>query len=152
MNFRNAVIIFFVVLFGVSMLRGADEKPLANGIYAVVREASTEAAAKPGRVMPFEKRYIAVSTASFIPLSFAEAPMPSKDERGRTALNGVLAEEQVKPFEAFTRAQLEKNIAVVVDGKIIAAPKLRSVITDGHVKITGCEDDGCQDLQRKLTK
>ena len=148
-------------------LVAADSASLANGVYAVLREGVTPAEARPGNLPPVTllyrqkysesdrnepPRYVALDPSSFVPLVLAEPPEARKDDRGWTLLHVTLAPEQVKTLATFTRAHLGGGVAIVIDGEIITMHKVRSVIEDGRVQITRCQDDACRVLRMKLTK
>jgi preprotein translocase subunit SecD len=139
--------------------------PLANGVYALVGEGSTEKEARAGtdspvvvvRARPSEAnkdespKYVALEPSSFVPLVFAGPPVVRKDDRG-ASLDTVLAPREAKRLEALTRTRLGQKIAVVIDGEIVSMPVVRSIIQDGKAKLTGCESDDCKALLQKLRK
>jgi preprotein translocase subunit SecD len=142
-------------------------RPLAKGVYAVLREGLTREDARPDKaphvILLYDRKYsesdrneppkyVALDTSSFVPLVLAGPPETRKDDRGWTLLNVRLAPEQVKTLENFTRAHLGGTVAIVIDGEIITVHKVRSVIEGGQVQITRCNDDACQVLRLKLAK
>lgn len=139
----------------------------ANGVYAVLKEGHTPQEAEPGSgphlILLYHQvysesdrngppRYIALDTSSVVPLTLAEPPETKTDDRGWTLLNVRLTPENVKRLETFTRAHLGGTIAIVIDGEIITMHKVRSVIEDGRVQITRCQDNACQVLRTKLAR
>ncbi len=146
---------------------GGATRPLENGVYAVLREGLTRAAAEAGKaqhaVLVYDQkysdadkeeppRYVSLDTSFFVPLILAGPPDAHKDDRGRTLLNVTLAPEHVKTLEEFTRAHLEGRVAIVIGGDIVTMHKVRSVIRDGKAQITRCGDDACKTLLLKLAK
>ena len=67
------------------------------------------------------------------------------------ALRASIA-EAAKRLEDLTRSHVGWHIAVVVNDKILSAPTVRSVITDGNARVTPCEDKSCETLLRQLSK
>jgi preprotein translocase subunit SecD len=63
-----------------------------------------------------------------------------------------LAPEAAKRLEDLTRSQMNRPIAVVVSDRILSAPTVRSVITDGKAQVTPCEGESCETLARQLSK
>lgn len=51
-----------------------------------------------------------------------------------------LDKEGAKKFEKATEKYIEKPIAIVLDGQVLSAPIVRSVITEGEASISGLED------------
>jgi hypothetical protein len=47
---------------------------------------------------------------------------------------------------------MNRPIAVVVSDKILSAPTVRSVITNGSTRVTPCEDESGDTLLRQLSK
>jgi hypothetical protein len=140
---------------------------LPNGLYAVIRGASTPDSAGvegPGQVVLLYDRkytdadsttppeYLALDTTSYVPLILSGPPEARKDEHGWTMLNVTLAREQVKPLEVFSRAHLGGKVAILLDGEVISTHKVRSVIEGGQLQITRCGDNACDILRAKLTR
>jgi preprotein translocase subunit SecD len=126
----------------------AQDRPLANGVYAV-----EEGSAKGKNLITrqYEGKELVLDTANFAPLVIEGKPQIQRDAR-RSWLSIQLGSEAGKRLEAVTRSQMNRPIAVVVDDKIVSAPTVRSVIRDGKAQVTPCADAGCETLLRQLTK
>jgi preprotein translocase subunit SecD len=135
-----------VALLG-SALR-AQNGPLANGVYAV---EEGKANGKNLIVRQYEGKDVVLDTANFAPLVIEGKPQINRDVRG-SSLMIQLAPEAAKRLEDLTRSHMDRPIAVVVGDKILSAPKVRSVITDGKARVTPCEDRSCETLLRELGK
>ncbi len=165
--FLNCRLVAAALLLAAIACAGADSAPpLRNGVYAVLKEApAAEQAQVKGvnhAVLLYDRKYsetdrnqpakyVAIDTASFVPLVLAGPPDAKTDDRGWTLLSVKLAREHVKTLEDFTRAHLNGTVAIVLGGEIITLHKVRSVITGGDVQITRCYDNACQVLRAKLT-
>lgn len=156
--------------------RSADEgekanvsstRPSQNGIYAVLREAATAEDAQGGdsrcAVLTYDRKYadsgagqpiayVAIDPSAFVPLILDGAPSVSRDEVGKTILSVTIKKEYVKTLEDFTRAHLDRKIAVLLDGEIVTLHKVRSVISDGKFLVTRCTDNACEVLRARLTE
>ncbi len=166
--FSNCRFVLAASLLVAIVCAGADSAPsLRNGVYAVLKEApSAEQAHVQGvrhAVLLYDKKYsesdrnepakyVAIDTASFVPLVLAAPPDTKTDDRGFALLSVKLAREHVKTLEDFTRAHLNGTVAIVLDGEIVTMHKVRSVITGGDVQITRCQDNACQVLRAKLAR
>ena len=167
-SWLNWAALVVVLLSSTHAVSAADDpQTLEDGVYAVIREASTQAAARAGVVsdvvLPHDATkytgesksgslvYLALETSSFVPLILEKPPDAHKDERGWTTLDVTLARQHAKTLENLTRTHLGGKVAVVLDGQIVTTHKVRSVISEGNVKITRCFDDACEVLRRKLT-
>jgi preprotein translocase subunit SecD len=154
-----------IVLLALSLT--AAEQPLAKGVYAILGEGPTREGVRTGSaqevILVYNQKYsqadkdkppvyVAIDTSSFVPLILAKPPEATKDTRGWTLLSVTLAPEHAKTLEAFTRVHLGGRVAIVIDGEIVTMHKVRSVIQDGQVQITRCEDDACQVLRRRLVQ
>ena len=140
------------------------EGKLANGVYAILREGSTQEQVHPGETpgvtLRYDRnysaadqlKYVTLDTSVFVPLILDGPPTTELDDRGWTLLQAKFAPEQVKAIETFTRAHLGGRIAIVIDGEIVTIHTIRSVISDGRVQITRCYDNACQILRLKLAK
>jgi preprotein translocase subunit SecD len=140
---KTKVLMF--VLFGSALM--AQDAPLANGVYAV-EEAGTKG--KNFVIRQYEGKPMVLDTASFAPLIVEGQPQVNRD--AGSWLMVQLAPEPAKRLEDLTRSHLNRLIAVVVGDRILSAPRVRSVITDGKAKVTPCEEPSCETLLRQLGK
>ena len=126
----------------------AQNGPLANGVYAVEKGNTT---AKNLVIRQYEGKDVVLDTANFAPLVVAGKPEVNRGPRG-SWLTVQLAPEAAKRLEDLTQSHINRPIAVVVGDKILSAPTVRSVITDGKARVTPCEDESCETLLRELSK
>jgi hypothetical protein len=141
--------------------------PIANGIYAVLREGPTREEVDHEKAPHFAvyydykyidsdpkpaPKYVALDSSSFVPLVLARPPEIKGEYRGHPMLSLAMAPEHVKLLESYTRAHLGGSLAIVIDQEIITISKIRSVIADGEVQISRCTDNACQILRIKLMK
>ena len=126
----------------------AQNGPLANGVYAVEKGNTT---AKNLVIRQYEGKDVVLDTANFAPLVLAGKPEVNRGPRG-SWLTLQLAPEAAKRLEDLTQSHINRPIAVVVGDKILSAPTVRSVITDGKARVTPCEDESCETLLRELSK
>ncbi|MDA0781090.1 MAG: protein translocase subunit SecD [Rickettsiales bacterium] len=61
----------------------------------------------------------------------------SFDQFGRPAVNLTFNSLGAKKFAGITKENLKKPFAIVLDGKVLTAPQIQSVILDGKPQITG---------------
>jgi preprotein translocase subunit SecD len=135
-----------VALLGSALM--AQSGPLPNGVYAVERD---NARGKNLVIRQFEGKDLVLDTKNFAPLLVEGKPQINRDERG-SWLMIQLAPEAAKRLEDLTRSHMDRPIAVVVSDKVLSAPTVRSVITDGKARVTPCEDKSCEVLLRQLSK
>jgi preprotein translocase subunit SecD len=135
-----------VALLGSAVM--AQNGPLANGVYAV--EAGN-ARGKSLAIRQYEGKDLVLDTENFVPLVVEGKPQIHRDARG-SWLTVQLAPEAAKRLEDLTRSHMDRSVAVVINDKILSAPKVRSVITDGKARVTPCEDRSCETLLRELSK
>lgn len=67
-------------------------------------------------------------------LKFAD---PGTDEFGNPVVSISFKKEAAKRFADLTRSNMGKPIAIVLDGKVVSAPNVRAVITNGQAVIEG---------------
>ena len=65
------------------------------------------------------------------------AARPGFDEAGRRAVEFELQEEGAQLFAEYTRNNVGRQFAIVLDGEIVSAPVIRSAITGGRGQISG---------------
>jgi len=138
---------------------------LENGAYLILREAPTPQEARVAGNSPvllaYDRRkysgappnepltYVAIDPKDYVPLIIEGTPEMQSDGQGKSFLTVSLARKNVQRAEAFTRAHLGGRIAMVVGGEIVTLHKIRSVITDGKVKITRSTDNACEVIRSK---
>src|SRR5438046_1803549 len=57
-----------------------------------------------------------------------ERAIPDRSPEGRNSVTAVFSEAGAKKMREFSAAQIEKLMAMVLDGKVIFAPRIRSVL------------------------
>ncbi len=62
---------------------------------------------------------------------------PGTDQYGKPAVNIEFTNEGAKKFASATESSIGRPLAILLDGKIISAPKVNSAIYDGRAQITG---------------
>ena len=83
-------------------------------------------------------------------LKSAEA---ATDARGHNQINLTFNEAGAKKFAEVTRQNVQKQLAILIDGKICQAPRILSEITHGTATISGdFSKDEVKDLVKKLNE
>jgi len=159
-----------LLILGIGGITFSQNAPLAripNGFYAVLSEGSSRDEARtdsiPNIVLLYDGKYVdssqtasssfvALDTASFVPLILEGSPTANKDGNGRTLLGITLSKKYIGRLEVFTKAHLGGRVAIVLDGEITTMHKIRSVISEGKIQITRCYDNACEILLSKLTR
>jgi protein-export membrane protein SecD len=80
-----------------------------------------------------------IDTNAFPPLFSGEqleAASIGQDRTGNRAVDFVLKPQGSKQFEDYTRAHVGDYFAIVLDGKVISAPRIDEAIPGGRVQIT----------------
>lgn len=83
-------------------------------------------------VTPTGKVYHTVMTGAIL----ADA-RPSRDEIGRWQIQFTLTSEGSRLFADYTSQHVGENLAIVLDKKVLSAPRIQSAITGGQGVITG---------------
>ena len=76
-------------------------------------------------------------------------PAPGKH---KFSLQLSLAKNAAKELEEFTGKNVNRGVALVAGGKILTTHTIRCAITGGKLRITRCNDDGCQFIFINLKK
>jgi hypothetical protein len=100
------------------LLIASAAMPQSNGVYAVLREGLTRAAADPGKdphvTLLYDHKYaeadrgephkyVSLATSGFVPLRLGAEPQRHTDANGRPMLELTLAREHVKPSKTSPR-------------------------------------------------
>ena len=144
MKFRTLVIFALIAVFLAGVLlqaQGAIE----------IRAASSTAVAGWQRVTAADGEAIWVAPATSL-TSADFAPSVSHTQRdGRDAVGVVFTAEGARKMRALSAAQLNQRIALLLDGKVIWAPVVRSTI-ETEAQLTGLSPDQAQRLVAALQR
>jgi preprotein translocase subunit SecD len=158
-------LIFLMAVFCLFMDGKAQSRAaLKDGLYVVAAEvkdsSGLRATAKGKSLVPFNPGFLEnapdstlallVNTQDFVPLELAEEPQLVKpaDQKGRLQLS--FSRLAAQKLEAFTRANLMKPAALIVNGQVLTMHKIRAVITGGKMEISRCADNACDHIYVEL--
>ena len=91
-----------------------------------------------------------IYTGDFAPLELGEEPVLVKQEDLKSRLQLSFSRLAARKLEAFTRANLEKHAALVVNGEALTMHRIRAVITGGKMEISRCSDNACEHIYVEL--
>lgn len=95
-------------------------------------------------------RYFILHEYADVPLDLAEPVQSRQGQLGTTELSFTLTPEAAAAAERMSRENLGKNVALLIDGEVITAHKVRSVITDGRFVLSRCTDNACEYIRARL--
>ena len=137
----------------------------ATGLFLIHAEApSPDALPEPGpdrRIArydysfldPEERRapkYLLLANAPDVSLLLAESPETVEGEGGRPELLLQLTEGAAAQMERVTRENIGRSAAFVIDGDVVTAHKIRTVIEGGRIQLSRCTDDACEYIAVRL--
>jgi preprotein translocase subunit SecD len=149
-------------------LAAGPEKPperCPDGVYAVLRDGAKEKDVlplKPGEALVVNRhrhlkpedreppRYLVVRTRPDVELDLAGEPEAVKEGEEVTRILLKLKPGPAKALERLTADRLGKQVAIVLDGEVVTAHKVRGAIKGGDVQITSCAPGGAKYLLGKL--
>ena len=102
--------------------------------------------------MDIDGRSVWVSPTPAITSSDIQGAEPAADRKYGNFVKVIFTDAGAKKMRELTTAQMNKPIAIVLDGKLISAPKVRSVISNEGI-ITGKAPSGLsiEEVRRILT-
>jgi preprotein translocase subunit SecD len=102
--------------------------------------------------MDIDGRSMWVNPTPAIISSDIQGAEPATDRNYGNFVKVIFTDGGAKKMRELTTAQMNKSIAIVLDGKLISAPKVRSVISSEGI-ITGKAPDGLsiEEVRRILT-
>ncbi len=96
----------------------------------------------PGYVALFDPNgieYFVEASLLISPMEFACAN-EAADENGLPALEAQLTASGRRKLATYTRDNLQRPIAVVLDGSLLSAPTIQTSLTDGRFVVVGTPD------------
>ncbi|OGS37186.1 MAG: protein-export membrane protein SecD [Elusimicrobia bacterium RIFOXYB2_FULL_49_7] len=102
---------------------------------------SAEKEGEPGNEY---RRIFLVKSSPEITGNYLEDAKPSISqgglEAGKAVVNMTLNGEGARRFAKITNANIDKRLAIVLDGQVFSAPSIRTKIPNGRAEITGMKD------------
>ncbi len=146
-----------------SSIIGQDGHMLSNenledGFYVVSKTGLTKEELKPltetQRIITYNEAfldsendpYLVIEAADFVALNLKERPISQQQEDATQNFYITLNDDAKMKLEKFTRLNLYKTTAIVVNGEAYTKHKIKSVIDGGTLQITQCSDDVCRKL------
>ncbi len=80
----------------------------------------------------------------------AGPPEILEGERGLPELRIELTEDAAAEMERVTRENLGSSAALVIDGEVVTAHKIRAVIEGGRIQLSRCTDTACELIYARL--
>lgn len=165
-----AFVAALLVVVGCIPAWGRDETPkppktVPDGVYAVLRDGPNEKDLLPlqdGEAIVADRhrylktddqeppRFLVVRAAPDVELDLAEAPKAIKEGDEVVGVLLKLRPKAATALERLTSDQRGKQIAIVLDGEVVTAHKVRDVIKGGEVQITSCAASAAKYLLEKL--
>jgi preprotein translocase subunit SecD len=148
---RTCVALLFAACAAPCCRAAAPPQKLADGVYAVRRDAARKADVLPlkaGETLTVnhhryakqggEPRFVVVGTSPDVTLDLAGAPEAIKDGEEVTGILLKLRPGAAKALERLTGERTVRQVAVVIGGEVVTMHKVRGAIKGGEVKITSC--------------
>jgi preprotein translocase subunit SecD len=136
---RSITALFFgAMILGGSTLT-ADEKPKDKSAAKVeFRRAEKEAAEglREATVEGTKEKVYLHKTADLTNEDIAEVKA-TEDDRKQPMISITLTKDGAAKMKKVTEEHRDKLLAILVDGKVISAPVIKSAIAEGKVQITG---------------
>jgi preprotein translocase subunit SecD len=126
-----------LMVFGFLILIGGVLEAQAQ---FTIRAASDEAVAGWNR-LEFNNRTVWVSPTASLTSADVTRAEPARAPDGRMAVGVIFNDEGAKKMGALSAAQMNKLIAMVLDGEVIFAPRVRAQISK-EALITGNDPSG----------
>ncbi|HXE41857.1 MAG TPA: hypothetical protein VN516_02445 [Candidatus Baltobacteraceae bacterium] len=152
---KNALIIFalcFATIVGATDLA----KSSVFQIRLVIDESSANSEKMKEQLKAVDSGKIAysiveVQKAVLLDQAALESVSVSTNYQGNPAINCRFTSEGKKRFAEITDENIGKRIAVIIDGKLITAPKVAGPITAGDLEVTGnFSEREAKDLTAKI--
>lgn len=135
----------------------SEQKAIEDGIYLIAEQFDDSEKSDSIYAIKFselfrdtENNIIYIIYKEFVPLTLRKQPISEEQQDGRKKLYLELSENAVDKLREFTEKYLGRKIAVVIGSKVITAHKIKSIIEEGKIQITRCDDNACEVLFMEL--
>ncbi len=132
---------------------------LPTGVYAVVRDGAMEKDVLPlkqGEALAVDRhgylkkgeneppRYLVLHAVPDVLLDLAGEPTAVKEGDDVVRVLFTLKPKAAEALERVTRDQVGKQVAIVIEGEVVTAHKVRTAIKGGRVQVSSCTPGGGQ--------
>jgi preprotein translocase subunit SecD len=166
--YRLACLPVAFFLLSLAAAAAGQDKPAAkapDGIYAVLRDGEKEKDLLPLKdgervvvnrglhLKPKDRgtpRYLVVRVRPDVMLHVEGEPKAVKEGGEVTRVLLTLQPRAAKALERLTTDRVGKQVAIVLDGEVVSAHKVREAIKGGQVQITSCDPGGAKHVLDKL--
>ena len=167
----RVVTLLMVLLAGMACGGGSnvetENADLANGFYLVTwwGDDAMEAPAlrAGGQLLEYRYQfldassdrpleYLVVDTSQWVPLMLSEDPVGVPQDEEKLMLRLKLEPSAAERLEDLTRENLGRNVTIIIGGEVITTHTIRSVIENGDVQISRCDDNACEFILAKLVE
>lgn len=93
---------------------------------------------------------VLLATADYVPLELKGPPLIAPQSDSKNLLSISLSQVAAGKMKEFTASRVMKQVALVIDGKVITFHKIREAISGEGLQITRCDDQACDYLFLKL--
>jgi hypothetical protein len=93
---------------------------------------------------------IIINSYNFVPIVLRNLPEKEIQPDGRKKLLLTLSGFAAVKLKKFSEKNLNKLVAIVVDGKVLTHHVIKAVLTEGLLQITRCTDNACELLYEVL--
>ncbi|MGA3285589.1 MAG: hypothetical protein ABSD57_14170 [Verrucomicrobiota bacterium] len=130
----------------VFQMRLVVETPSADSEQLILRKTNKETGQVSTETLNVQKKVLLNQTA-------LRSAVVSTSRPGYSQIDFSLTAEGKKRFAEITRQNIGKRLAIVIDGQLITAPTIQSVITSGKGQITGnFTEQEAKDLAARINK
>lgn len=162
MSVSKTILAFLSGLVLTMALSVMARESVPNGIYLIEKRTDKALVKRPPSLLVLKNNpkflqskngYFVLKKNPFVPLTLDSSKTnKGVDDKGRPKLLLCIEKNQVKPLEKLTGDNLGKDIAIVLDGKVVSAHQIKQTIKNGQFQITRCFDNGCKTLYIELKK
>lgn len=91
-----------------------------------------------------------VDTSDYVPLILGIPPRAEIQEGEKKRLLLSLTPAASEKLKTFSTRHLDQRVAILLDGEVVSAHRVRTPLTSGMLQISWCGPDACEVLQARL--
>lgn len=93
-----------------------------------------------------------VDTSDYVPLILDIPPRAEIQEGEKKRLLLSLTPAASEKLKTFSTRHLDQRVAILMDGEVVSAHRVRTPLTSGMLQISWCGPDACEVLQARLVR
>jgi hypothetical protein len=164
LSFRLFGVMLLLLILTLPSAKGQEARSdaLPDGLYMVIGDTAEVSPDLPLQWVTYNRMFhegdispatrLRLATDDFVPLRLQSDPVAEVQQGEKKRLLLALSPEASEKLKTFTASRVDRTAAIVIDGEVVSAHRIRTALTSGLLQISWCGKYACQVLQARLIR